>query len=95
MHFSKVALLSAPVMAMASPVALETRQDNTCCYQTEDVNALVFVTKGQSSQTLDTLNWCYLQVDRDVTDPDNCEKATRSYWAGYCPSDGTKVIPCP
>ncbi|KAK1458712.1 hypothetical protein CCUS01_09190 [Colletotrichum cuscutae] len=74
MHFSKVALLSAPVMAMASPVALETRQDNTCCYQTEVRNH---------------------PFDLDVTDPDNCEKATRSYWAGYCPSDGTKVIPCP
>lgn len=39
-------------------------------YTAQDVNALVFVTKGQSSQTLDTLNWCYLQVDR-YADPLN------------------------
>ncbi|KAH9229539.1 hypothetical protein K456DRAFT_1923540 [Colletotrichum gloeosporioides 23] len=110
----KFALFLAPLLALASPVDIQTRQNNECCYETEvrkveeqassrdyktdssqDINKLVFRTNGTSGQFLDTLSWCMLQVDRDASDPNNCEKATRSYWAGYCPESPTKVISCP
>ncbi|KAL3300262.1 hypothetical protein RB213_008897 [Colletotrichum asianum] len=91
----KFALFLAPLLALASPVDIQTRQNNECCYESEDINKLVFRTNGTSGQFLDTLSWCMLQVDRDASDPNNCEKATRSYWAGYCPELPTKVISCP
>ncbi|KAG7153218.1 hypothetical protein HYQ46_003720 [Verticillium longisporum] len=65
MHSSTVILLFAPLLALASPVEVLTRQASNCCYRTTDINKLVFVTTEGSGPVLDTLNWCFIDVQRD------------------------------
>ncbi|KAG7114227.1 hypothetical protein HYQ44_008929 [Verticillium longisporum] len=57
---------------------LDPDSASNCCYRTTDINKLVFVTTEGSGPVLDTLNWCFIDVQRDVSDPDNCEAAKRS-----------------
>ncbi|KAM0267815.1 hypothetical protein ACHAQH_010083 [Verticillium albo-atrum] len=95
MHSSALIFLFAPLLALANPIELAQRQSSTCCYRTTDGNGLIFVTNEGSGPVLDTLNWCFIDVQRDVSDPNNCAAATRSL-SGYCTEEiGTEAIPCP
>ncbi|KAF6822532.1 hypothetical protein CPLU01_11961 [Colletotrichum plurivorum] len=95
MQFTTVLLFLAPLLAAASPVEREAEPIKACCYRSDDVNRLLFKTTEMSQEVLDTLNWCYLQVDRDESDPNNCSKAKRQFTSGYCPENlGTVVSEC-
>ncbi|OJD28993.1 uncharacterized protein BKCO1_990004 [Diplodia corticola] len=91
-----VAALSS--LALAAPSTdLSARQEEIqkCCFTLDNVNKPTFITTGDGD-FLDTLNWCFLNVKRDPTDPNNCSKATAQISSGYCTAgDKGIVIDCP
>ncbi|KAL1617550.1 hypothetical protein SLS56_010953 [Neofusicoccum ribis] len=60
-----------------------------------NINKPIFITTGDGS-FLDTLSWCFLDVKRDASDPNNCAKADAHISSGYCSSsEVAEVIQCP
>ncbi|KAK0658342.1 hypothetical protein DIS24_g4793 [Lasiodiplodia hormozganensis] len=98
MLIQTVLLTLLPALSLAAPSAeLSARQDElkTCCFTTSNINKPTFITTGDGD-FLDTLKWCFLNVKRDPTDPNNCSKASAHISSGYCSSDEVaEVIECP
>ncbi|KAK7699017.1 hypothetical protein SLS57_012480 [Botryosphaeria dothidea] len=98
MFFRTAFLALLPVLALAAPsVDVSARQDELqpCCFTLDNINKPTFITTGDGD-FLDTQKWCFLNVKRDPTDPNNCSKAEAKISSGYC-TQGDKgvVIDCP
>ncbi|KAH7046763.1 hypothetical protein B0J12DRAFT_741725 [Macrophomina phaseolina] len=98
MLFSATFLVLLPIFAQAAPpVELSARAGElkTCCFTTDNTNKPIFFTTGDGD-FLDTLSWCYLNVKRDASDPNNCAKASAHISSGYCSSsEVAEAIDCP